>query len=95
MQRRISTILCLVLISISTSVVFTRANAQAALPRPITLSSGWQLQDVSKIPQNADMVATLDRFTDNEVPVPGGFPVSELRAFYTTWRSDLMTRGTG
>jgi hypothetical protein len=41
------------------------------------------------------MVATLDRFTDNEVPVPGGFPVSELRAFYTTWRSELMTRGTG
>jgi Nucleotidyl transferase AbiEii toxin, Type IV TA system len=43
----------------------------------------------------ADMVATLDRFTDNEIPVPGGLPASELRAFYTTWRSELMTRGTG
>ena len=41
------------------------------------------------------MVATLDRFTDNEIPVPGGLPASELRAFYTTWRSELMTRGTG
>jgi hypothetical protein len=43
----------------------------------------------------ADMVATLDRFTDNEIPVPGSLPASELRAFYTTWRSELMTRGTG
>lgn len=43
----------------------------------------------------ADMFATLDRFTDDEIPVPGGLSVSELRAFYTTWRSELMTRGMG
>ena len=37
----------------------------------------------------ADMVATLDRFTDDEIPVPGGSSAAELRAFYATWRSEL------
>src|ERR1700687_4143705 len=59
LQRPISTLLLLFVVSISSSVISTRANAQATLPHPVTLSTGWQLQDVSKIPQNADMVATL------------------------------------
>jgi len=37
----------------------------------------------------ADMIATLDRFTDNEIPVPDGSSATELRAFYATWRSEL------
>ena len=36
----------------------------------------------------ADMIATLDRFTDDEIPVPTD-SVAELRAFYATWRSEL------
>lgn len=43
----------------------------------------------------ADMIATLDRFTDDEIPVPGGLSVSELRVFYAAWRSELMMDGTG
>ncbi|MGH3182056.1 MAG: hypothetical protein ACRDOE_09140 [Streptosporangiaceae bacterium] len=37
----------------------------------------------------ADMIATLDRFTDSEIPVPDGSSAAELRAFYTAWRSEL------
>jgi len=37
----------------------------------------------------ADMFATLDRFTDDEIPVPDGSSAAELRAFYSTWRSEL------
>jgi Nucleotidyl transferase AbiEii toxin, Type IV TA system len=35
------------------------------------------------------MIAALDRFTDDEIPVPDGSSVAELRAFYATWRSEL------
>jgi Nucleotidyl transferase AbiEii toxin, Type IV TA system len=37
----------------------------------------------------ADMFATLDRFTDDEIPVPEGSSAAELRTFYATWRSEL------
>ena len=37
----------------------------------------------------AGMIATLDRFTDSEIPVPSGSSAAELRAFYATWRSEL------
>lgn len=37
----------------------------------------------------ADMIATLDRFADHEIPVPDGASAAELRAFYATWRSEL------
>jgi hypothetical protein len=33
--------------------------------------------------------ATLDRFTDDEIPVPEGSSAAELRTFYATWRSEL------
>jgi Nucleotidyl transferase AbiEii toxin, Type IV TA system len=39
----------------------------------------------------ADMMATLDRFTDDEIPVPDGSSAADLRAFYATWRSELAT----
>jgi hypothetical protein len=35
------------------------------------------------------MIATLDRFTDSEIPLPDGVTPAELRAFYATWRSEL------
>ncbi len=37
----------------------------------------------------ADMIATLDRFTDSEIPVPDSLSAAELRTFDTTWRSEL------
>jgi hypothetical protein len=40
----------------------------------------------------ADMMATLDRFTDSEIPVPGGVSGAELRAFYAAWRSELTAK---
>jgi hypothetical protein len=38
----------------------------------------------------ASMIATLDRFADEEIPVPEGSSVAELRTFYAEWRSELM-----
>jgi hypothetical protein len=35
------------------------------------------------------MLATLDRFTDDEIPLTGGSSVAELRSFYSTWQSEL------
>ena len=37
----------------------------------------------------ADMMATLDRFTESETPVPDGSFAAELRAFYAAWGSEL------
>lgn len=37
----------------------------------------------------ADMIATLDRFADDELPLPDGSSPAELRAFYAAWRSEL------
>lgn len=37
----------------------------------------------------ADMIATLDRFTDSEIPVPDESSAADLRAFYAAWRSEL------
>ncbi len=39
------------------------------------------------------MIATLDRFADDEIPVPEGSSATELRAFYETWQSELMEPG--
>jgi hypothetical protein len=35
------------------------------------------------------MIATLNRFTDSEIPVPDGSSAAELRTFYQTWQSEL------
>ncbi len=37
----------------------------------------------------ADMIATLNRFTDDELPSPDGSSPAELRAFYAAWRAEL------
>jgi hypothetical protein len=43
----------------------------------------------------ASMIATLDRFADDEIPVPEGSSAAELRAFYAEWRSELMKLSEG
>ena len=43
----------------------------------------------------AGMIATLDRFADDEIPVPEGSSVAELRAIYAAWRAELMKLGEG
>jgi hypothetical protein len=35
------------------------------------------------------MLATLDQFTDSEIPLPGGTSGAELRDFDSAWRSEL------
>jgi hypothetical protein len=37
----------------------------------------------------ADMIGTLDRFADSEIPVPEDSSVAEVREFYTAWRLEL------
>lgn len=39
----------------------------------------------------ADMIVTLGRFADDELPVPDGSSAAELRAFYAAWRSELAS----
>lgn len=41
----------------------------------------------------AEMIATLGRFKDDEIPISGSSSVSELRAFYAAWRAELMAHG--
>jgi hypothetical protein len=36
----------------------------------------------------ADMMAALDRFRDDEIPIPDGSSPAGPRAFYTAWRSE-------
>jgi Nucleotidyl transferase AbiEii toxin, Type IV TA system len=38
----------------------------------------------------ADMIATLDRLADDEIPLSDGTSAAELRAFYGAWRSELL-----
>lgn len=40
----------------------------------------------------AEMIATLERFTDDEIPMPDGLSAADLRAFYASWRSELATQ---
>jgi Nucleotidyl transferase AbiEii toxin, Type IV TA system len=37
----------------------------------------------------AEMIATLNRLADSEIPLPDGSSATELRAFYATWQSQL------
>ena len=53
------------------------------------LARAKQIDEGFDINVLADMIATLDRFTDSEIPVPDGSSAAELRAFYAAWRSEL------
>ena len=54
--------------------------------------SGWRRDPVGRLAATSAYLATvtLDRFADDEIPVPDGSSVAELRAFYAEWRSKLM-----
>ncbi len=56
---------------------------QVLLARAAQIDAGFDVRVL------ADMIATLDRFTDSEIPVPDGSSAAELRAFYAAWRSEL------
>jgi len=60
-----------------------RFGKEALLARAAQIDAGFNTTTL------ADMTATLDRFTDNEIPVPRGSSAAELRAFYAAWRSEL------
>ena len=44
---------------------------------------------VSRSATSLELIATLGRFADSEIPVPDGSSAAELRAFYASWRSEL------
>jgi len=64
-------------------VLALRLGKHALLARAAQIDAGFDAKVL------ADMIATLDRFTDSEIPVPDGLSVAELRTFYATWRSEL------
>jgi hypothetical protein len=64
-------------------VLARRFGKAVMLARAARIDAGF---DASVL---ADMIATIDRFTDGEIPVPDGSSAAELRAFYATWRSEL------
>ena len=61
-----------------------RFGKDVLLARAAQIDAGFDIGTL------AGMIATLDRFADDEIPVPEGSSVAELRAFYTEWRSELI-----
>ena len=61
-----------------------RFGKDVLLARAAQIDSGFDIGIL------ASMIATLDRFADDQIPVPEGSSVAELRAFYAEWRSELM-----
>ena len=61
-----------------------RFGKDVLLARAAQIDAGFDIGTL------AGMIATLDRFADDEIPVPEGSSVAELRAFYAEWRSKLM-----
>lgn len=68
-------------------VLAHRFGKDALLTRAARIDAGF---DVSVL---ADMIATLDRLADGDIPVPEGTSAVELRAFYAAWRSELLAQG--
>jgi Nucleotidyl transferase AbiEii toxin, Type IV TA system len=64
-------------------VLARRFGKDALITRATQIDAGFDTKVL------ADMMATLDRFTDSEIPVPSGSSAAELRAFYVGWRSEL------
>jgi hypothetical protein len=63
--------------------------------KDVLLARAAQIDPGFDIGTLAGMIATLDRFADDEIPVPEGSSVAELRAFYAEWRSELMNLSEG
>src|SRR6266487_4942398 len=66
-----------------------RFGKDVLLARAAQIDAGFDIGTL------ASMIATLDRFTDDEIPVPEGSSAAELRAFYAAWRSELMKLSEG
>src|ERR1700733_14946501 len=64
-------------------ILARRFGKQVLLARAAQIDTGFDVRVL------ADMSATLDRFSDAEIPVPDGSSAAELRAFYAAWRSEL------
>jgi Nucleotidyl transferase AbiEii toxin, Type IV TA system len=64
-------------------ILARRFGKQVLLSRAGQIDAGFDVRVL------AGMIATLDRFTDSEIPVPDGSSAAELRAFYVAWRSEL------
>jgi predicted nucleotidyltransferase component of viral defense system len=64
-------------------VLVRRFGKDVMLARATQIDAGFDAKVL------ADMIATLDRFADNEIPVPEDSSAAELRAFYAAWRSEL------
>jgi nucleotidyltransferase AbiEii toxin of type IV toxin-antitoxin system len=64
-------------------VLARRFGKDVLLARATQIDAGFDAEVL------AGMFATLDRFTDDEIPVPVGSSAAELRTFYETWRSEL------
>jgi hypothetical protein len=64
-------------------VLARRFGKEVLLARAAQIDAGFDTRVL------ASMLPTLDRFTDSEIPLPGGTSVAELRDFYSAWRSEL------
>jgi predicted nucleotidyltransferase component of viral defense system len=64
-------------------VLARRFGKDALIARAAQIDAGFDAEVL------ADMMATLDRFSDSEIPLPSGSSAAELRAFYMDWRSEL------
>jgi hypothetical protein len=69
-------------------VLARRFGTDVLLDRAAQIDAGFDTRVL------ADMLATLDRLTDNEIPLPHGSSAAELRDFYATWRSELTALNT-
>jgi hypothetical protein len=63
--------------------------ATSCSPCDVLLARAAQIDAGFDINVLADMIATLDRFADDDIPVTDASFVAELRAFYAAWRSEL------
>jgi predicted nucleotidyltransferase component of viral defense system len=64
-------------------VLAHRFGKDSLLARAAQIDAGFDAKVL------ADMIATLDRFTDDEIPVPDDSSAADLRRFYAIWRSEL------
>ncbi|HEY6851665.1 MAG TPA: sugar-binding domain-containing protein, partial [Terracidiphilus sp.] len=63
----------LALVTLSSLLVRTAESAETSVPAPLTIGSGWQMQDVAKVPQNGRDVS-VEEFDSKDwyiATVPG------------------------
>ena len=64
-------------------VLSQRFGKDTVLARAAQIDAGFDAKVL------ADMIASLDRFTDDELHGTGGSSAADLRTFYAAWRSEL------